>query len=59
LNRQWGNALHLTAPGPDHDLFTWKKTNFSSATSPGLVQNAIEDVIEKRMGTTYGVVARH
>ncbi len=39
---------------PDQDLFTWKKSNFSSATTPGLFQSVVEDVIEKRMGTTYG-----
>jgi len=39
---------------PDNDLFTWKKSNFSSATTPGLFQSVVEDSIEKRMGTTYG-----
>lgn len=47
--------LSAWATRPDNDLFTWKKSNFSSATSPGLFQNVVEDVIEKRMGTTYGV----
>eukprot|EP01012_Entosiphon_sulcatum_P023110 TRINITY_DN280_c0_g1_i1.p1 TRINITY_DN280_c0_g1~~TRINITY_DN280_c0_g1_i1.p1 ORF type:complete len:2686 (+),score=823.42 TRINITY_DN280_c0_g1_i1:5663-13720(+) len=39
---------------PDMENFTWKKINFSSATTPGLFQAALEDVIEKRMGVTYG-----
>eukprot|EP00667_Euglena_gracilis_P000005 EG_transcript_5 len=46
--------LTAYAQRPDQDLFTWKKSNFSSATTPGLFQSVVEDVIEKRMGTTYG-----
>ena len=41
------------AARPENDLFTWKKSNFPSATIPGLLQNVVEDVIE-HMGTMYG-----
>ncbi len=38
----------------DTDRFLCKTINFSSATTPNMVQNTIESYVEKRMGSIYG-----
>ncbi|GFT85548.1 dynein heavy chain 5, axonemal [Trichonephila clavipes] len=38
----------------DAEEYTWKNLSFSSATMPEMFQRAVESIVEKKVGTTYG-----